>query len=229
MRDGTCRMGASLTGELAETMPTWAQLVAPHAERLARDLLAFAKSNHAEGLSLIASSARQRAGIRIRTKVITAPEPPKPMASIPISRFQNACRHCGARLAVRKRVYCDKCLPRERQRIQQETAAQFQAAGPAKITAMRASGADPTNTPAAKRQRAATAKQQRRAIAAWQDDGSIQGVDFDRDVLPGLQGIPVREIANAMDASISHASKVRNGHARPHKRHWKNLQALAGR
>lgn len=226
MRDGTCRMAASLTRELADTMPAWARLVAPHAERLARDLLAFAKSNHTESPSLQRFVARPGARIKIRSKEIAAPERPKATPSIPTSRFHNACRQCGAKLAVRKRVYCDNCLPGELQRIQRETAETFQAAGPVKIAAMRASGADPTNTLAARKRRVATAKQQRRAIAAWHDDGSTRGVDFDRDVLPGLQGVPVREIANAMGASISHASKVRSGHVKPHKRHWNILRSL---
>ncbi len=102
----------------------------------------------------------------------------------------------------------------------------FQAGGPAKIAAMCAAGHDPTTTPEAQRRRAATASNQRKAAAAWQDDGSLDRVDFRRDILPKLQNLPVRLIAEAMGASISHGSKVRSGLLVPHKRHWAALRDL---
>jgi hypothetical protein len=82
---------------------------------------------------------------------------------------------------------------------------------------MRAAGHDPTTTPDAQRRRAATASAQRRAVAAWRDDGSLDGVDFRRDILPRLQSLPVRVIAATMGASISHGSKVRGGKVIPHR------------
>ena len=44
------------------------------------------------------------------------------------------------------------------------------------------------------------------------------GVDFRRDILPKLQRLPVRVIAEAMGASLSHGSRVRAGKVVPHKR-----------
>ncbi len=63
---------------------------------------------------------------------------------------KNACRECGAPLSIRKRVYCDGCLPTELARIAKESEPSFQAAGPAKITATRAKGVDPTQSNAAR-------------------------------------------------------------------------------
>ncbi|MGA8098729.1 MAG: hypothetical protein WB810_08725 [Candidatus Cybelea sp.] len=94
------------------------------------------------------------------------------------------------------------------------------------IAPARAAGYDPTTTLEAQRRRAATASQQRKALAAWRDDGSLDDVDFRRDILPRLQRLPVRVIAEAMAASISHGSKVRGGKLVPHKRHWLALQRL---
>ena len=148
---------------------------------------------------------------------------------MPIATAANACRSCGAKLTIRKRVYCDRCLPDQLAESRRSTAARFAAAGPAKIAAMRATGYDPTATPEAQRRRAASASQQRKAVVAWRDDGSLDGVDFRRDVLPKLQNMPVRAIAEAMGASISHASKVRSGLLVPHKRHWSALRAFIGR
>jgi hypothetical protein len=135
-------------------------------------------------------------------------------------------RSCGAKLAIRKRLYCEHCLPGRREDVQRATAEIFQVAGPAKLVALRATGHDPTTTRQAQRRRAASASQQRKAVLAWRDDGSLGGVDFKLDILPKLQSLPVRVIAKAMGASISHGSKVRNGHLVPHRRHWKALIAM---
>jgi hypothetical protein len=91
---------------------------------------------------------------------------------------------------------------------------------------MRASGMDPTQTREAQTRRRGSASAQRQAAKSWHDDGSLDRVDFKRDILPRLQSFAVRAMAKAMGSSISHASKVRNGHLVPHKRHWKTLQAL---
>jgi len=85
---------------------------------------------------------------------------------------------------------------------------------------MRAAGHDPTATPPAQERRAASAPQQRKAAVAWRDDASLASVDFRRGILPSLQGLPVRVIAEDMGASISHGSKARSGLLVPHKRHW---------
>jgi hypothetical protein len=79
----------------------------------------------------------------------------------------------------------------------------------------------------AARRRAASASAQRKAATSWKDDGSLDRVDFRRDILPKLQSLSVRTIAEAMGASQSHGSTVRNGHLVPHKRHWKMLANLA--
>ncbi len=138
----------------------------------------------------------------------------------------NACSSCGAKLSVRKRLFCDRCLPDRREEALRAAIPAFKAAGPAKIAAMRAAGHDPTATSDALRRRAATASEQRKAAAAWRDDGSLDCVDFRRDILPQLQSLAVRVIAEAMGASLSHGAKVRSGLLVPHRRHWKALTRL---
>lgn len=102
----------------------------------------------------------------------------------------------------------------------------FREAGQAKVEAMRAAGYDPTTEPAAQRRRAASASRQRKAVVAWCDDGSLDSVDFRRDILPKLQRLSVRVIAEAMGCTGSHGSKVRGGKLVPHKRHWNKLRRL---
>lgn len=114
-------------------------------------------------------------------------------------------------------------MPDRRREVQPATSGAFATGGPAKIAEIRAAGRDPTQTPEVQRRRAATASQQRKAAVAWRDDGSLGGVDSRRDILPKLQSLPVRVIAEAMGANISHGSKVRGGKLVPHKRHWRVL------
>jgi|SRR5580700_123081 CRISPR-associated endonuclease Cas1 len=226
-REGACRLASSFAQELASTMATWAKLVAPYAEAVARHVARLAKSGLGVAAPIGPKPAAERARVSVRLRPIAAPVVPKAARSVPIATARNACRGCGAKLAVRKRLFCDQCLPDRRDEAQRETNPAFRAAGPAKIASMRAAGHDPTSTPEARRRRASTASQQRKAVVAWRDDGSLNGVDFRRDILPRLQGVPVRVIAEAMGASISHGSKVRSGLLVPHKRHWRRLITLA--
>jgi len=224
-REGACRLASPLAQELAPTMVTWAKLVAPYAEAVSRHVARLARS----GLGMeapIRAAAGERARVKVRVRPIAAPAAPKAVRSVPIATAANACRSCGAKLAIRKRLFCDQCLPDRREEAQLSTAASFRSAGPAKIAAMRAAGHDPTIAPEAQRRRAATASKQRKAVAAWRDDGSLDHVDFRRDIRPKLQCLPVRVIAEAMGASISHGSKVRSGLLVPHKRHWRALEKI---
>jgi hypothetical protein len=167
-----------------------------------------------------------RTRVKVRVRPIAAPHTSRALRSVPISTASNACRSCGAKVTIPKRVYCDQCLPEQRRQQLKATIPGFTAAGPAKIAAMRAAGYDPTNTPEARQRHAVTASARRRAVLAWRDDGSLDGVDFRRDILPKIQGFPVRVIAEAMGCGISHASKVRGGGIIPHKRHWGPLGRL---
>jgi hypothetical protein len=169
---------------------------------------------------------RDRARVKVRVKPIAAPATPRALRSVPITAASNACPSCGVKLTTPKRLFCDRCLPDRRNEALKAAIPAFKAAGPAKIAAMRALGHDPTATPEAQRRRAATASQQRKTAAAWRDDGSLDGVDFRRDILPKLQRLPVRIIAEAMGCSLSHGSRVRAGKLVPHKRHWRLLQNL---
>jgi hypothetical protein len=64
------------------------------------------------------------------------------------------------------------------------------------------------------------------AVTSWKDDGSLDGIDFVRDILPKLQKRMVKEISEAMGVTVTYASQVRAGKVVPHKQHWKALQSL---
>jgi CRISPR-associated endonuclease Cas1 len=183
-REGACRLSSSLAQELSPTMATWAKLVAPYAENVARHVARLAKSGLGIAAPIGPKPSIDRARVKVRVRPIAAPIGPKAVRSVPIATAANACRSCGAKLAIRKRVYCDRCFPDQMEAQRRAVTPAFQAGGPAKIAAMRAAGHDPTTTPEAQRRRAASASQQRKAVVAWCDDGSLDGVDFRRDILP---------------------------------------------
>lgn len=226
-REGATRLSSALAHELAAaTMPTWAKLVAPYAEVVARHVARLAKAGLGIEAPIGPKPFINRARVKVRLRPIGAPTMPKSARTVPITMAANACRSCGAKLTIRKRLFCDQCLPERRDEALRAAIPSFRAAGPAKIAAMRAAGHDPTTAPEAQHRRAATASKQRKAAVAWRDDGLLDGVDFRRDILPKLQSLPVRVIAGAMGATISHGSKVRGGKLVPHKRHWKALWVI---
>jgi len=225
-REGGCRLSAALAHDLAQTMAQWARLVAPYAEGAGRHVARLAKSGLGVAAPIRSIPSPDRARIKVRTAAIQPVAPPKALRTVPPGVTPNVCRACGAKVTAPKRVYCDACFPEQTAAQQRAVQPRFVAAGPAKLKAMRDAGSDPTATPEAQRRRAAGVSKQRRAAIAWRDDGSLDGIDFRRDILPRLQGITVRVIADALGISQSHASKVRCGKIHPHKRHWKALMQL---
>ena len=225
-RDGSCRISSALTHELAPTMATWAKLASPYAEAVARHAARLAKSGLGVAAPIRPSIETDRARVKVRFTPIAAPVEPKAARTLPIATASNACRDCGARLTVRKRVYCDDCYPDRVASSRLASNAAFRSAGRKRLKEMRDAGFDPGNDPEAQRLRAASASKQRKAGTAWRDDGSLDGVDFQRDILPKLRALPVRAIAKAMGCSASHGSKVRLGKLVPHRRHWGSLMQL---
>ncbi len=49
---------------------------------------------------------------------------------------------------------------------------------------------------------------------------------FEREILPGLQGIQTAEIVRATGLSRQYAAMIRRGTHTPHPRHWEALSTL---
>lgn len=129
-REGACRLASSLAQELAPTMATWAKLVAPYAEAVARHVPRLAKSGLGMTTPIGPKPALDRARVKMRLRPIVAPAMPQASRSVSVSIASNGCRSCGAKLAVHKRLFCDRCLPDRRQEVLSAAARSFQAAGP---------------------------------------------------------------------------------------------------
>ena len=63
--------------------------------------------------------------------------------------------------------------------------------------------------------------------AKWESQNSdaLDGINFENDILPGLQNFSITKIQRATGLSLRYCSLIRQGYA-PHKRHWENLLKL---
>ncbi len=227
-REGGCRLSASLTHELAATMPTWGQLVSPYAEMITRHVVLVAKSGYLGPMIQNKPQKRSlnRGRLKIRTAKIALPSIPKAPTALP--RLRNACRNCAKVLPVTDRLFCDECLPlRQAEQFRENFGNRL--AGLEKLAVLRAQGRDPRDTEPVRQKRRAKASANRRAVVAWKDDGSLERVDFTRDILPNVQRVPINILSKALQCSPSYACKIRSGKHTPHKRHWKALLQLANK
>jgi hypothetical protein len=79
-----------------------------------------------------------RARVKVRFATVAPPATPKAARTLPIATASNACRDCGAKLAIRKRVYCDDCYPDRIPASRLAFNAAFRSAGRERLKAMRA-------------------------------------------------------------------------------------------
>jgi CRISPR-associated endonuclease Cas1 len=207
-RRGTVRLLPPLTHQLAETLPAWAEQLAPVAEQIAETLLLGRPTPLTQSRRSAGRDAHRRQERRPR---ITSPA------------LQRSCRRCGGPVDQDRR-YCDRCLPA----AQVEQRASFSAAGPAALARLRAQGVDPAATPAAKRKIGRANAQHNRDVHSWDMEHERRDpATFTREVLPRLQEIPLRQLAKATGLSVHYCGLIRRGIYTPHPRHWQTLRRIA--
>ncbi len=216
-RQGVCRVLPPLTHRLAETAPAWAKAVAPVAEGIAR---AFFRpedrtAKHDQTLPTPLTGANRSAGRGAARRRSNA------AGDAAVAALPTACLDCGAMLGNRGPSYCDDCLP-ERTQIAAEA---FRKAGPDALASLREAGKDPAHGGDAGRQRGETNARHAREAAAW-EQGPAKSTDpdtFGRDILPGLQDVPLSKMVEATGLSLRWCSLIRRGLRVPHPRHWDTL------
>lgn len=217
--DGTCRILAPLTHQLAEVMPQYARLVAPYAETAAR---IFADAHPGvvvprTPLTKAKSRAGQQPGRRRRSRTDTPPEQ-RPMPT---------CRVCGVELTERRRQLCATCWPVTRSQLAGERARKGVAARAARLAA---GDPDPTTTEQAAIKRSAALSSAKATETAWRRANPDVVADprvWATKILPRLAGVPLSRIQQATGLSVSACSKMRSGKLRPHVRHWAALAQIA--
>ena len=202
-RDGRCRVLPPLTHELAATMPTWAEAIAPHAE---------AVTHHLAGTA---------GGVIRRRKPLTGKPKTSPLraaAKAQAVRPDPRCPDCGTVLTDTRRLRCPTCRLSQRASLAAERAAQ----AAARLTELQQA----TPKPAGAVMRAAKVSAQRTAAATWEADNRtslrIRSTSLTA-ILPGLQPVPIASIQAAIDVGHDAAWRIREGTLIPHRRHCEDL------
>jgi CRISPR-associated endonuclease Cas1 len=203
-RDGNCRLMASFAQRLAETLPTWAQAVAPQAEWVAKEFwVRRRKSTQSSQLPTRLTESRRREGRGV------SPSVPLPKAPRPL----RVCRSCGA-ILKRGLNYCSMCS-RDLSKVNLLEAAKL--------------GRIATHSPKAEALRAETMRRQGAAKRAWQWSDLPEWLNestYHKQIMPRLVGIKVRTISSALGVSDPYATDIRRGNRVPHPRHWLRLAQL---
>jgi hypothetical protein len=197
---GGCRLLATHTHELAETLPAWRKLIALVAERVPSLLLK--RDPPAVKLATPLTEANRRADRARRddrTNTPTQAKAPRP---------ERRCKRCGGELPNRTRVYCDDCLPHH----QRDMYDAFAATGRAGVARKRAEGIDPSHGGEAREKRGATMSRRRYEVRNWDTThpDTIADPDFfAHEILPGLQRVPLSELARATGLTAGYLSQIR--------------------
>jgi hypothetical protein len=111
------------------------------------------------------------------------------------------CPDCGGVVTDPRHVRCDACIAE-----------------------------DPRQAPEVRSRRGQAIAARKKALREW--DEANPGLEYDpgyfrREILPGLQGVKLSEIAAAAGISKGYASNVRTGKYVPHFSTWPALNQLA--
>ncbi len=138
-----------------------------------------------------------------------------------------ACFDCGTILDRSVRKFCDECWPE----VQTEQCITLGQAGPAALAKLRAAGTDPAHGGEAGKARGRRNAKHHAAVAEWEREEVEQpeSVQFTRDILPILQSVSLRVMADATGLTEGYCSFIRRGQKVPHRRHWERLARLVER
>jgi hypothetical protein len=138
-----------------------------------------------------------------------------------------ACLGCGAILSSKERRYCDECVPWKQRELEK---ARYKA-GQATLAIARAEGRDPAHGGQAGKVRGQTNAGHDAANRAWEAEPhpELEGIDFEREILPTIQGVPLLTLVRSTGLSLRYCSLFRRGLTIPHKRHWLSLKDVKHR
>jgi CRISPR-associated protein Cas1 len=203
-RNGCCRLMGSFVERLSTTAPTWAQAVAPVAERVTKTLWSTVSRSKRRSGPKTPLTQRNRREARGAPDASIA-RPPKPL---------RICAGCGT--SLRASTHCHRCG------VAESTKRLIRAAEQGRIAA---SAPEALARIAAARRRHANAEREWDAAKqpAWLTERL-----YVEQIEPRLRGVSISKVMSSLGVSRPYAIDVRLGRRRPHPRHWKTLAALAG-
>jgi hypothetical protein len=204
-RNGTCRLMGRFVERLSETAPTWAQAVAPVAERVVKAI--WSTTTHARGSGRPATRLTQQHRREANGSTIRPiPQPQRP---------PRVCQTCGGKMP-KGEVHCAACAAPGWRDNMREVAKR---------------GRLVSHTPKAQAKRLAARRRNARAEAAWkpsQQPAWLTERVYVEHVHPKLAKISGGQLVTALKVSRPYAAAIRAGKRRPHPRHWLTLSRLVG-
>ncbi len=204
--DGRCRIGDFLAQSLSATLPEWAGIAAPWAERIAHALADASTYD-----------------IRKRN-VLTREKCASPSRRKPLW-VHIRCEECGRLVDKPRRKTCSECWAVKRTELMAERVGNARK----QLTAMRAAGNDPAQSPEARSARSESLRRNRAARIAWEQahPGPLPDpVEF-KPIWARLAGVPLDRMCAVTGISVSAASQIRSGSLVPHPCHWDALSSLS--
>jgi CRISPR-associated endonuclease Cas1 len=198
---GNCRLRSQLCSKLSDTAPTWAKLIAPWAEHVAR--------------ALWNSTRQSGTGTRVSTPLTqqhrreAKGQPSFPKVETPKPR--RLCRSCGKEIQ-RDNTYCAKCS----RTVALEN---FDA------------GRKDAQRPEFLAKRAGTMLRHRNKIREWKTSDLPAWLTRDvyvKAIQRALAEVPKSQIRLVLGVSEPYSSAIQEGRRVPHPRHWQALAKLAG-
>jgi hypothetical protein len=201
--DGNCRLMASFTSRLSETMPMWGRAVAPFAEWVTRALWSSSAK--------LSREPAQPTRLTQRTKREVKGAPPLP-PPIKVPKRDKLCPECGKTIKPES-TKCIRCAAPDAAKNMLEAA---------RI------GRQTANSPEARKKHAITARKNALARFAWKTSDQPAWLTekfYAEKVQPRLASISASAIARQISVSRWYAGRIREGY-RPHPRHWQALATL---
>lgn len=202
-RNGNCRLMGSFAERLSGTASTWAQAVAPLAERVATALwLTFKQSSR----NAPATRLTQRHRREVKGQPLPSLRPP--------THPPRVCRLCGVPIA--RGTHCRQCA------VTSSTERLIEVASQGRIVA---------HSPKAHALRVAARRRNALAERAWKPEhqpGWLTERFYAERIQPQLPKVRASALAAALSLSRPYAVDILRGRRRPHPRHWPKLAELTG-
>ncbi len=200
-RNGNCRIAAELASQLAETVSTWARLVAPLAEWTVKEIASTTTNQRATPATRLTQSDKLAVTGRVFVPKVKRPVRP-----------QNICSICGNQIRY-EHDNCKICA------VANSTERLTMAARGGRV-------ASHTHKAEAKRSKTQVVNYARRREWSTCDQPSWLTTKFYMEKMqPSLSGLSIRSIARHLSVSCGYAAEIRHGRL-PHPRHWHTLAKL---